>query len=215
MKIRLAFAALLLSAFGYQAMAQFSFGVSPGLTTNSAYFGYKINDKVVPYVNFQYMNGRFKYEEKGERYDADVNAIVNYTDELQFNGSLIIPGIGAKYFFAEKNDIKAYGNLSIAKPFLSGKASINDEENEEFSETLKDINMWAGELGFGVEYFFSDNFSVGGEFGLRYLSVSYNTSYEAFNYDPNTGTTVESTTEQEYSLGFNPTYSKISLNYYF
>ncbi|MGB0177255.1 MAG: hypothetical protein ACPF9D_08815 [Owenweeksia sp.] len=215
MKIKLALGALLISAFGYQAMAQFSFGVSPGITTNSAYFGYKLNDRIVPYVNFQYMNARFKYEETGERYDFDANAIVSYTDEIKFSGSLIIPGIGAKYFFTEKNDIKAYGNLSLAKPFLTGKVSLNGEEDEEFSEELKSVNMWAGELGFGVEYFFDDNFSVGGEFGLRYLSLSYDTSYETENFNPNTNTTETSTVTQEYSLGFNPTYSKISLNYYF
>ena len=33
--------------------------------------------------------------------------------------------------------------------------------------------MWGGEFGFGIEYFFDENFSLGGEFGLRYIHLMY------------------------------------------
>ena len=47
--------------------------------------------------------------------------------------------------------------------------------------------MWGGELGFGMEYFFDENFSLGGEFGLRYLHLRYKDSYNDEIYNPNTG----------------------------
>lgn len=70
-------------------------------------------------------------------------------------------------------------------------------------------------FGFGVEYFFDENFSLGGEFGLRYFNFRYNDSNEREIYNPNTGNYMDTEIKNDYSFNMSPTFSKISLNYYF
>jgi len=206
------FVALILINKSY---GQFSFGVSPGIGLNSAYFGYKINNKIVPYIGFQYLNAKFKYEESGEKYDWDLNQVVSYSEKNEFSGSLYIPNIGVKYFMKQQTKIKAYLSLNISKPLLSGNLKYDGEEDEDFKESIKNISMWGGEFGFGVEYFFDENFSIGGEFGLRYLHLKYNDTYETDLYNPNTGNYQDTEIENDYRFNMSPTFSRISLNYYF
>jgi len=92
---------------------------------------------------------------------------------------------------------------------------VDGEEVDEVGETLKDINLFAGELGFGVEYFFDDNFSIGGEFGIRYLGGKYDDSYTDTFYNPDTNSDQETEIEETYKVSTNPTFTKISLNFYF
>jgi len=198
-----------------KSYGQFSFGVSPGIGLNSAYFGYKINNKIVPYIGFQYLNAKFKFEESGEKYDWDLNQVVSYSEKNIFSGSLYIPNIGVKYFIKQHNKIKAYLSLNISKPLLSGNLKYDGEEDEDFKESIKNISMWGGEFGFGVEYFFDENFSIGGEFGLRYLHLKYNDTYESDLYNPNTGNYQDTEIKNDYRFNMSPTFSRISLNYYF
>ena len=81
--------------FGVKSFGQFSFGVAPGLSTNSAYFGYKTG-KFVPYVGLQYGNIMFNTKETGQQYDYDESGVVSYTDELDLKGNLFLPNIGVK-----------------------------------------------------------------------------------------------------------------------
>ncbi len=200
--------------FGVKSFGQFSFGVAPGLSTNSAYFGYKTG-KFVPYVGLQYGNIMFNTKETGQEYDYDETSVVTYTDEIDFKGNLFLPNIGVKYFAVEKNNLKAFLNLSVAKPILSGKMEVDGEEVNELGETLKDIKLFAGELGFGVEYFFDDNFSIGGEFGIRYFGGKYSNSHTDSFYNPDTDLNQDTEIEETYKVSTNPTFSKISLNFYF
>lgn len=213
MKTKLVVLALLVAATN--SFGQFSFGVSPGVSLNGAYFGYKINNKVVPYIGFQYMGAKLKYEQSGKRVDWDLYQIVSYTDKDQYSGSLIIPNFGIKYFTKQKDNLKAYLVLSFAKPFLTGKAEHNGVEDKDVKEDIKSIKMWETEFGFGAEYFLSDHFSFGGEFGLRYFKLKYQNSYNTTIYDPNTGNPVNTEINTDINFRMSPTYSKISLNYYF
>lgn len=200
--------------FGLRGYSQFAFGVAPGLSTNSAYFGFKAG-KVVPYIGFQYAGASINLEESGEEWDNSENDIIPYSYDVKIKGNLYVPTLGIKVFAIEKNQLKAYFNLSVAKPFLSAKYEVDGEESEEVSDLAKEIKLIGGEFGFGVEYFFDDNFSIGGEFGLKYLHAKYTDSYEDEEYDYNTGTYEDVTIENTIKVGMNPTYSKISLNFYF
>jgi hypothetical protein len=196
--------------FGLKGYSQFSFGVAPGLSTNSTYFGYKIG-KVVPYVGFQYANARFILEQTGMEWDG--LDVVSFSDETKVSANIYIPNIGVKFFAVEKNKLKAYFNLSIAKPIIRAKVEENGTEVEELNDVLKDIKLWGGEFGFGVEYFFDDNFSLGGEFGIRYLGGKYTNSYQQDVYN---GVDMQPEDFADtYKLGLMPTYSKITLNFYF
>lgn len=170
--------------FAFKGYSQFSFGVAPGLNTNTAYFGFKIGS-LVPYVNFQYAGGSMKMESGGIESKTSVK--------------LIMPGVGAKFFFATNNKIKAYANLNVVKPFVSGKDVYDGDEDPDFADMFKKVSVIGGGLGFGVEYFFDDNFSIGGEYGVMYLTG---------NYD-------DSDADVKVTIGAIPTYSKISLSYYF
>lgn len=192
--------------FGVKGFGQFSFGVSPGLSTNTAYFGMKMG-KIVPYVGFQYGHLGVKVE-SSDHYYTGVEWV---TDEskTKINGNLYIPEIGVKFFAIEKNKLKAYLNLNLTKPMIRAKMEVDDVEVEEIGDLLKEVKLFGGELGFGVEYFFDDNFSMGGEFGIRYLHGKY----EDVNDYISSGEPAEETTT--FKIGVMPTYSKISLNFYF
>jgi hypothetical protein len=163
--------------FTLKGYSQFTFGVSPGLNTNTAQFGYKMG-KINPYIGFQYLGGYLKMEE---------------TESVKAKVTLLIPEIGVKFFAIENNKLKGYLNLNITKPFISGKYDGDD------LPYLNDISLIGGNFGLGVEYFFDDNFSVGGEYGLQYIHGKYD--------DPNSDFVV--------NVGIVPTYSKICLNFYF
>ncbi len=215
MKTRLLVVLFAIFAFTINSNAQFSFGVSPGLSLNSAYFGYKVNSRIVPYVGFQFLNASYDLEESGDKYDVDLNKIISYSELSEFSGNLYIPNIGVKYFIKENNKLKAFLSINLSKPILSGKLKNDGEDDEDFKYGVDHISMWGGEFGFGVEYFFDENFSIGGEYGFRYLHLNYQDKYETSIFDPNTGNYKNTEIQTEYKFNMSPTYSKISLNYYF
>lgn len=202
-KVILLFAVCLL--FGLKGYSQFYFGVAPGLSTNTANFGFKAG-KVVPYLGIQYANVSFKNEYN--EHDWNGTDYDDVSEDTKFSGNLIIPEIGVKFYAVEKNNLKAYFNLNLTKPMVRGKLEMNDTEVEELSDMLKEIKLFGGEFGFGCEYFFDDNFSIGGEFGIRYLKGKYT---DENDYDDGHG----SYEKDVYKIGLAPTYSKISLNFYF
>lgn len=187
MKFLSAFTFLLIMALSSNGKSQMVFGVSPGLGLNSAYVGYKINDKLVPYFGLQYLGVKYNYEDE------------DFQDD--FSGSLIIPSLGLKLFLSPNNQLQPYLNVSVSKPLVAGKLEYDGEEDEEFADAVQSINLFGGEAGFGVEYFFDDNFSIGGEYGIRFFSGKYESSDQFDDY--------------AVKLNVNPTYTKLALNFYF
>ncbi len=194
--------------------SQLSFGVSPGFSLNSAYFGYKIN-KVVPSVGFQYYGAKMTYEESGKEFNSTLFLLMDYTDESSFSVNLYVPSIGVKYFIAQRNKVQAYLSLNVSKPILNGKMKGDHTYNADFNSNIKKVKLWGGELGVGMEYFFDENFSLGGEFGLTYLHLRYKDSETRSEYNPITGHYELVEIKSDYKLAVKPTYSRISLNYYF
>lgn len=211
-KLVLSLALLVVATEGF---SQFSFGVSPGISFNSAYFGYKINNKFVPFIGFQYVGAKLKMEESGTRYDFNINQIVSYNEKREISASLAVPNFGLKYFIKHHDKLQAYLLLSFSKPILNAKVTDDGVEDEDLKENIKGISMWGSELGFGVEYFFDENFSFGGEFGLRTFRLKSNTSRTDTIFDPNTGNPQEVEIKNDYAFNLSPTYSRISLNFYF
>lgn len=198
----------------FDSQSQIAFGVSPGLNLNSAYIGYKTN-KFVPFFGFQYFNAAFNYSEKGQHFDYDQNAVVNYEDTYLYSVSVYMPTLGLKYYLVEKEKVKAYTSLAITKPIVIGKARDNGVENTDLTDYLKKLSIWGGELGFGAEYYFDEQFSVGGEFGIRYLSLKDELTQTTTFYNPNTGMDQSTTITNKFSFRTTPTYTKFSLNFYF
>ena len=113
-------------------------------------------------------------------------------------------------------------NANFSKPFFSAKINYdfeNETNENEFEDEMKDaikgLSLWYGEFGFGAEYFFDDNFSIGGEFGIRHFNFNYEYIDEYEFVDYNTGQTIILEDTYDFKLRINPTYAKFSLNFYF
>jgi hypothetical protein len=215
MKTKILFSLLLIVCFTYKGYSQITFSVSPGIGLNTAQLGYKVNEKFIPFIGFQYVHAGVNTEFNGEEFDFDLGEIVSYSETYKLSGTLYIPNIGAKYFFTQKDKLKAYTSLCLSKPILSAKMIDDGDVDEDFKETVKNISLFGGELGVGVEYFFDEHFSIGGEFGLRYIHAKYKDSYEDEIYDPEIGDYRPTEVENIMKFNLNPTYTKVSLNFYF
>lgn len=98
---------------------------------------------------------------------------------------------------------------------ISGKQKNNGETDKDFEKEIKAMRMWAGEIGFGTEYFFVDNFSIGREFGLRNFIYHFKIEDDKPVYDPISGNYYNSERETKNKIMINSTYTRLSLNFYF
>lgn len=212
-KIWLVFFVIMFCSFS-KVYSQFTFGVSPGIALRSAYFGFKVKDNFVPSFGLQILNGKYKYESIIKEWDYDQDKVVDIVWEDEFSGTLFVLNFSVKYFIKEVNNIKPYFSINICKPLFSAKAIYDGEEDKDLKDDLNAIKVWGGEIGFGTEYFFSDNFSLGGEFGLRYFYLKSKITYDDQYYNPNLGY-VDYKRESNSTYIFRPTYSSLLLNYYF
>jgi hypothetical protein len=194
----------LCTAAGY---SQFSFGVGTSLGSTGSYFGYQIDD-FVPYIGLQYFNAGFTVEDHGMRYNNNGN-LEPYIDKVEGSVAVFMPAIGAKYFIKHKQSIQAYVNASIFKPFISLTAESNGQNSTEVDKTNDNLSFIGFNAGFGVEYFLSNQFSLGGEFGLNMLFGSTETT----SGNPTSQTDSYSIYKPKLDIGV--TYGKITLNYYF
>ncbi len=199
-----------------ESRAQLYFSVSPGVQLNGASFGYKVG-KFVPFAGMQIMQGSSSMIVKGMEYDDNAGEILPYERKFELSGAVTIPTIGSKFFFMQTNKIKAYGTLAYT--FYKLSAKIKDSDNPDLDDMLQHelerVRISGGYAGVGAEYFFDDNFSLGGEFGFRPIHVSYKGEDNGVAYNPITGESKAVLTEYDYKFNMNPTYSRISLNYYF
>ena len=110
-----------------------------------------------------------------------------------------------------RQECRRYFNATLAKPFLSAKLTIDGNEITQVSDEVKNVSLWGGSLGVGAEYFFDDNFSVGGEFGIHAVTAKYSKTTDETDYN---GYGPAKVTNEVKAMVM-PTYSKISVNFYF
>ncbi|MBN2000284.1 sigma-70 family RNA polymerase sigma factor [candidate division KSB1 bacterium] len=227
------------------AQSDFVFGIKPGNTVNSAYFGLKM-DNLVPMVGVDvvWLTASGKYtdtsEDQWNSYYDGTNYKQKTVSSIDMEGSalLLIPHIGAKYFLGS-GDVKPYffGNAFFSMPSVKMESSWKDESwyyednrqvdhdtdkgsedlDEETEDIIKDVlGFWGITIGGGAEYFFSERFSIGGEYGIRLLFNSVNISGESGDSDPNGyGQSYRNEWEGELSASLRVTYAVVSLNFYF
>jgi hypothetical protein len=139
------------------------FNVSPGQTLQGVQFGMAFGH-FQPYIGLDMAgaSGKVSATAEGE------------TVELKASASVFIPNVGVKYAFKAK-ELKPYLFVGYLKSFGSISASADIAgETYDFEGNTKDqindlLSFWGFNLGFGVEYPFSEHFGVGGEYGFRYL----------------------------------------------
>lgn len=212
MKSKIILALALLASIN--GISQFTFSVSPGLSMNRASFGFKMN-RIVPFAGLQYMNTSADYKLDHKVFDYTFNTIVEHNHHDEYKLNLIMPNIGIKYFIKEVGDLKAHLTLNVMKPIVTGKVINDGDVDEDYSDYVKAISLWGGEFSFGAEYFFDEHFSIGGEFGLRYMRARFKQEEDVDIFNPITGLTESSTQTYDMKLNMSPTFSKISLNFYF
>ena len=200
------------------SFSQVTFSVSPGLAFNGGTAGYKIG-KINPYAGIQYFGSSTEVSSTGKRYGDLQNKIEDYSESFKTNIKLYMPNVGVKFFISEKKKIRPYINTQFFVPIVKLDLEYGNDNNyintDEIEKRINGIRMWAFQAGFGTEYFFDDNFSVGGEVGFRTFSFKISSEQERTIYDPETGDVIKYTKKTNFNLGFSNVYSKISLNYYF
>lgn len=173
------------------------FGVRPGMGIHGSYFGLA-STRWTFYggLDLLAIGVSVKGSDTDWRHGYSSNQMYKHHEgEYDMSGSatLLIPRVGAKFFIS--------GSASDLRPYLIGDffktfAFVNvdgkevdryysesgqmtgfyvdefelDENDEDMIESI--LSVWGINLGFGVEYQFSEHFSVGGEYGLRWFKTS-------------------------------------------
>jgi hypothetical protein len=162
------------------------FGVRPGQLVQRAYFGADMG-RVVPMVGLDFLGISASVE------DVDISA------------SIYVPHVGARFYFGPP---RAAGNVV---PYIEGSlmfsfATADLGGADELEDLVKDaLGFWGVGVLFGAEYFFTDRFSVAGEYGLHYLKDSI----DATGDDP------DAILEADVDAGFKTSYTGVALNFHF
>ena len=147
-----------------------AFGVNPIGPVREVYVGYRIG-QVVPQLSLDYGNFNGSLEYRDEDYDEEYSGKVSI--------SVLTPSVGTKLIFGN-TDLKPFARASLGIPILSFKLDLDLDEYDEDEALIEDfvdiIKEGLGQPfiftgGAGVEYFFADRFSIGGEFKYRLLTA--------------------------------------------
>jgi hypothetical protein len=165
------------------------FGIQPGQIVQSAYFASDMGS-VAPLVGLDLLSVSLGIED----FDASVR--------------LFIPHFGARIYL---NPNRSSGNVVpyLEGTFLYAFPSVDLGDESSLEEMVEDVlGFWGFTAVFGAEYFFSDRFSVGGEYGLRYLRDSAELEIEE-------GDIIEEEIDSEVTVSYNASYVAASLNFHF
>jgi hypothetical protein len=165
-------AALVIMAFlAGGAQAEMIFGVKPAAVVQSSYFGFLAGTSMV--IEFGLDYARVGVDVKGET-DGDLGFQPTEID-AEGSASMMMPHGGAKLYLKPRaaGATAPYFLVDIFKAFTSvdlGQEDDTVQDAEEFAADL--LSPFGVNLGFGAEYNFSDRFSMGGEYGFRYMMSS-------------------------------------------
>jgi len=167
------------------------FGVRPGSTVESAFFGADMGT-VTPIVGLDFLGVSVSVE------DADLSA------------SMFIPHFGARVYLGGP------GTTGAVVPYLQGTvmksfASIDvGDESTELEDAIGDLLSFYGiTLAFGAEYFFAESFSLGGEYGLRYIKTSADLNVDLDILDE------PISMDSNLEIAYRASYAGVSLNFHF
>lgn len=195
------------------SFSQINFSVAKGNSLTTAKVGFKYK-KFVPFIGLQNYSVSASVNASNQYYDINTLGLETETYIEDIKASAILPSIGVKYFFLEREKLKAFTSLSYTLPIFSiktGDKGLNTEINNEIDK----VNIWGSELGLGVEYFIDDQFSIGGEFGMRYIHFNYDSERDYIVIDQMTGEGLLAKSSESINLNIKPTFAKMSINFYF
>jgi hypothetical protein len=228
---------MMASAMAYAKDGGFVFGVKPSATVQTSYFGME-RGKFVFYGGLDMLAIGAKM--KGQDVDWSSYSYSEYQGQyrteksFEYSGSatLIAPRLGVKcrlsshtlrpYLFADLYKVFPFVNVKGEENTREYRDGIlydtyhNSEDNQETEDMVKDIlDVWGFNLGFGSEYFFSENFSIGGEYVFRLFATSSEYKGEDGSGGGGGGYEWGQTWKDELSGSLKMSYAAIVLNYYF
>ena len=94
---------------------------------------------------------------------------IEYLDESY---NIFTLHVGAKFYFTQPNRAGKVVFYDQASFFML--IPFSTSESESVKDAINDTFTFGFLEGIGAEYFFADNFSIGGEFGLNFFFLTYN-----------------------------------------
>ena len=187
--------AIALAMFMFSAMPALCegwiFGVRPGNMVESAYFGVNMGS-LVPFVGIDYLSASVDIE------------------DVEASASLFVPHFGIRKYFGQ-NLVGGAVVPYLQASFLKSFASIDvGGESSELTDAIADLmSFYGATFAFGAEYFFTDRFSVGGEYGLRYLKMSTELEVDLDIVDEPVSL------DSDLDVTYKASYAIVSLNFHF
>jgi len=192
------------------AQGGFAFCAKPGMLINAAQFGYK-SDVLFAGVGCEFATVGLTSEYS--HVDSSQSPPYVYKSASKYDVSLFLPQVAVRYFFGRTaaGEVRPYAAASafytvsaVRISTSDGETTVRDTSQERQLRDVLNGNV-GGTVAFGGEYFFSSNFSIGGEFGCRMLfgGQSSSSGYDGDIY------------KYSNNLGLGVVYTALGLNFYF
>jgi hypothetical protein len=136
------------------------FSVQPSTSIQSANLGFQ-KGRLTPYIGLDLVMIDVDLKDNG--HDESSSAVV------------MLPTLGARYALSN-GDLQPYlfGNVFKSLAFLSSDNWYDDDE-----DLIEDLlGLWGFDIGFGVDYPFSEHFSIAGQYGLRLVFAGAENRYD-------------------------------------
>mgnify|MGYP003387808155 FL=1 len=130
------------------------------------------------------------------------------SEEESIGAHIFVPSVGLRTGHKKVTDLRRYwlADVFTVVPFFTGEDSkqVKEEWDDQFDLILGLIG------GYGVEYFLSDQFSIGGEASMNLVMNSWKNEYEE-QIDWNEYRSVS----EDWRLSAGAVFTQFTLNYYF
>jgi hypothetical protein len=151
--------------------AEMLFGVKPSSVVQSSYFGFLAGTNMVIQFGLDYARVGVKMEGDTEG-DFGLDPI---SIDAEVSASMMMPHAGVKVYLKPRaaGATSPYFLADLFKAFTSvDPGDVDDAADDALASVEELLSPFGLNLAFGAEYHFSDRFSLGGEYGLRYLMSS-------------------------------------------
>lgn len=106
---------------------------------------------------------------------------ITVSGEVEGKASLLMPFVGVKFFMSQ-NPVRPYLFGSVFKSFpsvslemtatMDGESQTEDILGDKGTDFVKDmLDFWGVDVGIGAEWTINEHFSIGGEYGVKFLMM--------------------------------------------
>lgn len=202
---------------------QKSMGVRIGGPTQSYYLNVFKFGAIQPMVGMDYWGGSFNYELDEKYTETDYGETYSSEDHLSAKGSLhlFMPRLGIKYYRSTTKNIKSYflAEGFIVIPIVNFESTSNgkkEELDEDEKKQIQDaLDLIGLTFGFGNEYYFSDQFSIGAEFGLNVVLWNFSDEYSDEYHSNYSDYSWEESSKLEVKAGLGGGFARMTINFHY